>query len=406
MNSHDRETEILPVRRGEDGDPTPPSWWRRRWRLWVPVAGVLLLLGIVLGRRGDAAAKTGPRAVPVLVATARQGDLAVQLTALGTVTALNTVTVKSRVDGHLQRVAFQEGQMVREGDLLAEIDPRPFQVQLMQAEGQLAKDTAALQNALADLRRIQNLVEQGIVSRQQVDTQQALVAQYRASTQADQAQVESAKLNLTYSRITAPVSGRVGLRQVEPGNMVRASDPGGLAVIAPLQPISVLFTVPADSIQQVMARSRGGRKLPVEAFDRDLRARLASGALLATDNQVDLATGTVKIKAIFDNQDLALFPNQFVNVRLAVDNLSGVVLIPTSAVQRSPQGAFVYVVKDDATVDMRTVRLRATEGDLTALAEGLAAGETVVTDGLEKLRPGSRVSLPKPDSGGPRPGRP
>ena len=286
--------------------------------------------------------------------------------------------------------------MVREGDLLAEIDPRPFQVQLMQAEGQLAKDQAVRDNAIADQQRFRTLVEQGILSRQQLDTQNAAVTQYEAALKADQAAVESAKLNLVYSRITAPTSGRVGLRLVDAGNMVRATDAGGLATITPLQPINVVFAVPADSIQKVLGQTAKEGRLPVEAWDRDLRARLALGALAATDNQVDLTTGTVRLKALFPNDDKALFPNQFVNARLLVDTLREVVIVPTAAVQRGPQGAFVYVVKPDATVELRPIELEATDGDETAVKKGLQGGETVVTDGLEKLRPGAKVALPKP----------
>lgn len=367
----------------------------RGWRPWA-IAGGAVLLGIFFFRGGkQTAANPAGRAVPVAVGQARKGDMAVHLTGLGTVTALNSVTVKSRVDGQLVRVAFTEGQMVREGDLLAEIDPRPFQVQLMQAEGQLGKDQAAHQNAVADLRRLQTLVQQGIVSRQQLDTQTTAVAQFEAALKADQASVESARLNLTYSRITAPISGRVGLRLVDAGNMVRASDANGLATIAPVQPINVVFAVPADSIQRVMSQNAKGSRLPVEAWDRDLRTRLASGALAAIDNQVDPATGTVRMKAIFANDDRALFPNQFVNAQLLVDTLKGVVIIPTAAVQRSPQGSFVYVVKEDSTVELRTIEVLGTDGDDSAVNQGLSGGEQVVTDGLEKLRPGSKVILPK-----------
>jgi multidrug efflux system membrane fusion protein len=370
----------------------------RGWRLGA-VVGAALLFGLFLFARSgkkDASANPGGRPVPVTVAQARQGDMAVHLTGLGTVTALNSVTVKSRVDGQLIRIAFTEGQMVREGDLLAEIDPRPFQVQLMQAEGQFAKDQAAFQNAQADLKRLQGLVQQGIISRQQLDTQTTAVTQFEAALKSDQAQVESAKLNLLYSRITAPISGRVGLRLVDAGNMVRATDANGLATLAPVQPINVVFAVPADNIQKVLSQTAKGGKLPVEAWDRDLRTRLAAGALAAIDNQVDTATGTVRLKALFANEDRALFPNQFVNAQLLVDTLRGVTIVPTAAIQRGPQGAFVYVVKADGTVELRIIEAQGTDGDDTAVSKGLVGGETVVTDGLEKLRPGSKVALPKP----------
>jgi len=295
------------------------------------------------------------------------------------------------------RIAFTEGQLVREGDLLAEIDPRPFQVQLMQAEGQLAKDQAAAKNASMDLVRFQDLARQGILAQQQLDAQVSLVNQSEATLKADQAQVESAKLNLVYSRITAPLSGRVGLRLVDLGNMVHATDAGGLVVIAPVQPINVVFTIPADSIHQVMARSRQGTRLPVEAYDRELKHMLAEGELEAIDNQVDTSTGTVKLKARFANENLALFPNQFVNAQLHVDTLKDVIIIPTAAIQQSPQGPYVYLVKTDGTVELRIVGIRATEGDDTALQSGVKNGETVVTDGMEKLRPGSKVTIAKPE---------
>ena len=369
----------------------------RGWRLWA-IVGVALLGLFLFFRNGkkDPAANPAGRPVPVAVAQAQKGDMAVHLTGLGTVTALNSVTVKSRVDGQLLRVVFTEGQMVRAGDLLAEIDPRPFQVQLMQADGQLAKDQAAYQNAAADLKRLEGLVQQGIISRQQLDTQVSSVAQFQAALKSDQAQVESAKLNLVYSRITAPISGRVGLRLVDAGNMVRATDANGLATLAPIQPINVVFAVPADNIQTVMSQNAKAGKLPVEAWDRDLKIRLGAGVLSAIDNQVDPATGTVRMKALFSNDDHALFPNQFVNAQLLVDTLRGIVIVPTAAVQRSPQGAFVYVVKPDSTVELRTIEVQGTDGDNTAVTKGLSGGETVVTDGLEKLRPGSKVALPKP----------
>ncbi len=382
----------------DTGEPGPAS--SNRWRLWLVVAVVMILLAIILMSCSAKGSKSGSatgatRAVPVVVAKARKGDMAVSLTGLGTVTALNTVTVRSRVDGQLVKVAFSEGQMVSQGDLLAEIDPRPFQVQLMQAEGQLAKDEAAFKNASMDQERFRSLVQQGILPKQQLDAQISTVNQVEGALKSDRAQVESAKLNLTFSRITAPISGRVGLRLVDLGNMVRAADPTGLAVIAPIQPINVVFTIPADSIQKVMSQSRKGVHLSVEAWDRDLKNRLATGSLAAIDNQVDTTTGTVRLKALFANADASLFPNQFVNARLQVDTVRDTVIVPTAAVQRSPQGSFVYTVKGDSTVEMRPIEVQGTEGDDTAVKRGLEAGEMVVTDGLEKLRPGSKVSLPK-----------
>ncbi len=380
--------------------------WRSRW-LWAAGASLVVLGFLAYRALGSRAAK-GPdpstRAIPIAVATARKGDMAVSLTGLGTVTALNTVTVKSRVDGQLVRIAFQEGQFVRQGELLAEIDPRPFQVQLMQAEGQMAKDQAAFKNAVMDLERFKSLAQQGILPRQQLDAQTSAVNQAEAVLKADQAQVESAKLNLTYSRITAPIAGKVGLRLVDLGNMVRAGDASGLAVIAPVQPINVVFTIPADSIQKVLARSRKGKPLPVEAFDRDMKTRLASGSVQAIDNQVDPATGTIRVKALFPNDDTALFPNQFVNARLLVDTLEGVTIIPTAAIQQSPQGAFAYVIKADNTVEMRLLEIQATDGDFSSIRSGIAPGELVATDGLEKLRPGAKVVLPKAE--GPKKAKP
>ncbi len=376
----------------------------RRRRGWIAaavlLAAVVVLLWVRAGRGGPKAA--GIRPVPIVAAAARLGSVNLTLGALGTVTPLNTVTVRSRVDGQLVRVAFTEGQFVKEGDLLAEIDPRPFQVQLMQAEGQLAKDQASHANALMDQRRLQTLVQQGIISRQQLDTQNTTVDQFAAAMKADQAAVESAKLNLVYSRITAPLSGKVGLRLVDPGNMVRASDPTGLAVIAPTQPINVVFTIASDDIQQVLARTRSGQKLPAEAWDREQRRLLGSGQLVAVDNQVDAATGTVRMKALFSNADNALFPNQFVNVRLKVDTLPGMILVPAAALQRSPQGTFLYVVAagggaQPRVVEMRPVEVRATEGETAAIGKGLTEGEQVVVEGMEKLRPGSAVALPSSD---------
>jgi multidrug efflux system membrane fusion protein len=338
--------------------------------------------------------KGGPAGpTPVVALPAAIGSVDVVMNGLGTATPLRTVTVRSRVDGELMRVLFEEGQLVKQGQVLAEIDPRSYQVQMQQAEAQLARDQALLENARLDVERYKTLFAQDSIARQQVDTQVSLVRQYEAAIQMDRSQVDNARLLLSYTKITAPLAGRVGLRMVDAGNIVRAGDANGLVVITQLQPVAVLFTVPQDAMPAVMKRMQSDEKIPVEAWDREQKAKLAQGVLASADNQVDPATGTVKLKAQFPNDDRALFPNQFVNVRMKLDTLSGVIVIPSAAVQRGAQGLFVFVVGPEKTVSQRVVRLGPTEGSRVAVAEGLREGDLVVVDGMDRLRPGGAVEV-------------
>jgi multidrug efflux system membrane fusion protein len=341
--------------------------------------------------KGGARGPGGP--TPVVAAPAAQSDVDIIVNGLGTVTPLRTVTVKSRVDGELVRVLFNEGQLVKEGALLAEIDPRAFQVQLAQAEGQLARDRALLENARLDLERYRTLFKQDSIAKQQVDTQASLVRQYEGALAVDRSQIDNARLQLAYSRISAPISGRIGLRLVDPGNIVRAGDTNGLVVITQLQPVAVLFTVPQDLLPAVLKRIQSGDQIAVEAWDREQKARLAEGMLASADNQVDPQTGTVKLKAQFANDDGGLFPNQFVNVRMKLDTLKDAIVVPSAAVQRGAQGMFVYVVQPDKTVALRNVKLGPLDGQRQAIAEGLAPGDLVVTDGTDRLRPGAQVDV-------------
>src|SRR6184192_4986760 len=400
-----------------DASAARPS--RSLWWLWM-----LLLAGMVVGVwyfRGsrtpsEAANPSAPAAsgrgkggsggmgmgnfvVPVVVATAQRGDLPVYFNGLGTVTAFNTVTVRSRVDGQIVNVAFKEGQYVHEGDVLVQIDPRPFQVQLEQAEGQLAKDQAQRKDAEVNLERYKLLFKEGVIPQQQLDTQAALVGQFDGSIKSDQSQVDNAKLQLTYCRITAPISGRVGLRLIDPGNIVHATDANGLIVIAQLQPIAVLFSLPQDDLPQVNAKLRAGVQLNVDAFDRDDTQKIASGKLLTIDNQIDPTTGTYKLKSIFNNADNALFPNQFVNVHLLVDTKHDLTIVPAPAIQRGPQGTYVYAVGSDNTVKIRPVTIAQTTGNRIGLSSGVNAGDIVVIDGQDKLQDGSKVN-PTLASGG------
>lgn len=345
------------------------------------------------GRETTKDSKPKNRVVPVVAAAARRADMDLYLNGLGTVTAFNTVTIRSRIDGELIRVAFTEGQMVEKGELLAEIDPRPFEVQLSQAQGQLTKDEAAFKVAKLNLARYNELLTTRSVTPQQVDEQVAMVDQCEGAIQTDHAQIDHAKLQLTYCKIVAPVSGRIGLRLVDPGNIMHANDPGGMAVITQLQPIALVFTIPQDEISRVQEKLHAGRSLQVDAYDRNFKQRLAQGKLLALDNQVDSTTGTVRLKAVFENKDEMLFPNQFVNARLLVDVKRGATLVPAAAVQRGPDSSFVYVVKSDETVEFRKVATGPAEGGQIAVESGLEPGEVVVTDGVDKLQPGAKVAL-------------
>jgi membrane fusion protein, multidrug efflux system len=390
--------------------PEPASANRIWWKLIL--ISICILLVCIVGYRiwaskavkqaaGDKK-QAGGMPVPVVTLAARSCALPVYLNGLGSVVPVNTVTVRSRVDGQLMEVFFKEGQEVAKGALLALIDPRPFQVQLSQAEGQLMRDKELLQNARLDLERYKTLWGQDSIPRQQLDTQQALVRQYEGTVKVDQGQIDSARLNLTYSRIVAPVAGRVGLRTVDPGNMVKAADTGGLVTITQQRPISVVFPLPEDSLPKVLARMRQGERLTVEAWDREMKQKLATGTLLTVDNQIDPATGTVKFKAAFSNSALELFPNQFINARLLLETKQDAIVIPSAAVQRGPQGAFIFQLKPDKTVMMKPVKPGITQGGETAILEGLAVGDLVVIEGAERLRDGSKVE-PKeparPDSG-------
>jgi multidrug efflux system membrane fusion protein len=385
---------------------------RRFWAIWLVLACLLIAgtyFAVIRPGRAQTLARGGSqgaqaRPVPVVTAPARKGDLGVYLTALGSVTPLNTVTVRSRVDGQLMRTLFREGQTVHKGDLLAEIDPRPFEAQLTQAEGQLARNQASLANARLDLERFRTLVKNGYIAQQQLDTQASVVQQLEGAIKADQGLIDSIRLQLTYCRILAPINGRVGLRLVDPGNMVHANDPGGLAVIAQVEPIAVVFTIAQDSLPSVLARMRSASPVPVDAYDREGRTKLASGVLFAVDNQIDVGTGTVKLKASFANSDGALFPNQFVNVRVLVDLLRDAVLVPVEAVQRGVQGPFIYVVRPDKTAELRKLGLGPSEGGVVAVRSGLVAGESVVVDGADKIQDRSRVEPTSRDRSAARPG--
>ena len=385
---------------------------RRRTWLWAVVVVVVAALGYWYFRgpkasteaqgpaapggsakgQGRQGAGAGGFVVPVVVAAAQRGDLPVYFNGLGTVTAFNTVTVHSRVDGQITKINFQEGQFVHRGDALLEIDARPYQVQLEQAEGQLAKDQAQLRDVQVNYERYQLLYKEGVIPKQQVDTQGAQVGQFEGSIKGDQGLIDGAKLQLVYSHVTAPISGRVGLRLVDVGNIVHATDANGLLVITQLQPIAVIFALPQDQLPQVATKLRDGQQLVVDAYDRDDTSKIESGKLLTIDNQIDTTTGTYKLKAVFNNDKNLLFPNQFVNVHLLADVKKNLMIVPASAIQRGPQGTYVYVVQNANTVKIQTVTLAQTAANTVGLSAGLNPGDVVVVDGQDKLQDGSKVS--------------
>ena len=353
------------------------------------------------GRGGRGGGGAGSVAIPIVAAPVMVRDLPIYLEGLGTVIAYNTVTVKSRVDGELVKINFKEGDEVRQGQELAVIDQRPFEVQLHQAEANLARDTAQLNDAQVNYQRYQKLFQEGVVAKQQVDTSGALVGQLQGTLGADKAQIENARLQLTYTRITAPIGGRVGLRLVDQGNIVHASDQNGLLVITQLHPIAVLFSLPEDVLPSVMKQMKRGA-LPVDAYTRDDSTKVATGKLLTLSNQIDPTTGTDKLKAVFDNTDNALWPNQFVNIHLLLDVKKNALTVPVAGIQHGSQGSFAYVVKPDKTVEVRQVTPGITEGNLASVDAGLQAGELVVTDGQDKLQPGSKVEVRQGGGGGGR----
>lgn len=364
-------------------------------RLALVVFGSLLLVCVVAGiywlvsknrqqPRGDVAAAVG-------VAVAQKEDAPLQLNALGTVNSTYTVTVRSRVDGQLMRLHFVEGQTVKQGQLLAELDARPFQAALQQVEGQLIRDQALLQNARLDLERYRKLLSQKSIAQQQVDTQESLVRQYEGTVKLDKGAVDNARLQLTYTKITAPVSGKVGLRQVDLGNIVHSSDTSGIVVLTQIQPINVVFSIPEINLSQVLQATSTNTALKVEAWDRDNNAKLADGQLLAIDNQLNTSTGTISIKSKFANDKQLLFPNQFVNIRLLLGVQPGAITVPTAAIQQGKVGSYVYVVNEDQTVKLTKVKVGAVSGDNTIVDEGVSEGQVVVIDGLDKLRDGGKI---------------
>lgn len=411
----ERTTPVAPPPAPQTPGPqTPGKQWppnapprRRRFWIWILLVALLGAAGYYYwskrtappastatgesgGRRGQGA---NAGASPVDAATATKGNIGVYVSGLGAVTPIYTVTIKTRVDGQLMQVLYKEGDMVHQGDKLAEIDPRPYQAQLTQYEGQLLRDQALLDNARIDQARYETLIKQNAIPEQQLATQVTLVKQDEGTVKNDQGLIDSVKVDLIYCNITAPITGRIGLRLVDPGNIVQTSDTTGLLVITQLQPISVIFTIAEDQLPSIYAKQRAGQKLPVDAFDREMKKLLASGTLTTIDNQIDQTTGTVKLRATFSNSRDELFPNQFVNARLLEQEKRGVVLVPSAAVQRNSQSTYVYVVKPDSTVTVRQVKLGTSDDNNTEITSGVNQGDVVVLTGVDKLVEGSKVTV-------------
>ena len=413
--------------------PPPPPPRRRRGWIWLVVLAILAAVGYWQWPKlktflpaGDTTSQATPKGrgrgrgagggtSQVVAARATKGNIKVFVTGLGAVTPIYTVTLNSRVTGELMKVQFKEGQIVQKGDLLLEIDPRPYQVQLEQAEGQLIHDEALLKNANLDLDRYKTLMKQDAIPQQQLDTQLALVTQYEGTIKTDQSQIDSAKLNLVYCKITSPITGRVGLRLVDPGNIVQATSTAGLVVITQIDPISVIFTVGEDQLPPIIAKMHAGQQLTVEAWDRENQAKLADGKLETIDNQIDPTTGTLKLRAVFANAEGKLFPSQFVNAHLLVEQKSNVTLLPNNGIQRNSKGTYVWLINPDRTVNIRSITVGTTEGDQSEITAGLAPGDAVVTVGVDRLEEGGKVNPEVPGekssgkgspgkSGGQRPG--
>jgi multidrug efflux system membrane fusion protein len=375
---------------------------RRRWWIWISALCILCGGGYLLSQRpsgaqndGSGKKSKGGGAIPVAATQVKQGDMGVYIVALGQVIPVYTVTIRSRVDGQLMAIYYKEGQIVQKGQLLAVIDPGPYEAALTQAQGQLARDQALLKNALIDLDRYKMIYQQRAIPEQTLATQQALVEQYQGTVKVDEGTLQAAQVQENYTRITAPITGRVGLRLVDPGNIVHATDTNGIVVITQLQPITVEFSIAEDYLSDVMTQMRAGHTLRVDALDRDQQTELSQGTLLTVDNQIDPTTGTVKLRASFANLDNRLFPNQFVNAKLLVRTLRSVNLIPTAAIQRNSQTAFVFVINSNDTVQTRNVTVATSDGN-TAAVTGVAPGEKIVTDGFDKLEDGTKISIRQP----------